>query len=244
MKLEGRNAVSEAVLSGVTVDKLLVARDIKDAAGNKVIKAAKDAKIRIQFLDRKILDKESETGAHQGFIAFTTEFVYSTPEEILAVAAERGETPLIVILDGVEDPHNLGSILRVAECGGAHGVIIAKHRACSVNETVMRVSAGAAEHIKVARVTNINDVIRDLKEQGIWVIAAELGGGDIYATDLKMPLALVTGGEDTGVKRLTRELCDGVVSLPIYGKVNSLNASVACGIALYEVLRQRNTAAK
>lgn len=239
MKVEGRNSVREALLSGVTVEKLLVAKDIKDDAGNKIIRAAMDAKVRVLFLDRKVLDSESDTGGHQGFIAFTTEFKYSNVDEMLELAATRGEMPLLVILDGVEDPHNLGSVLRVAECGGAHGVIIPKNRACSVNETVIRVSSGAAEHMKVARVTNINEVIRDLKERGVWVAAAELGGGDIYKTDLNRPLALVTGGEDSGVKRLTRELCDMVVSLPVRGQVNSLNASVACGIALYEALRQR-----
>ena len=241
MKIEGRNPVNEALEAGTTIDRLAVAKDIKDAAGNRIIASARAKGIKIQFLDRKILDRESLTGNHQGFIASTTEFKYCEVGDILACAETRGEQPLIIILDGVEDPHNLGSVLRVAECGGAHGVIIGRHRSASVNETVIKVSAGAAEHMRVARVTNINDTIDDFKNRGIWVMAADLGGQDIYKSDLKGALAIVVGGEGTGVKRLTREKCDAVVTLPIRGKVNSLNASVACGITLYEALRQRNS---
>ena len=239
MKAEGRNAVTEAIRSGVTVDKILAAKDLQDAGARRILAMAHEKKIKTQFVERKILDKESETGSHQGFIAYTTEFNYCEVEDILAAAEDSGQMPLIIILDGVEDPHNLGSVLRVAECGGAHGVVIAKHRACGVNDTVLKVSAGAAEHVKVARVTNVNDTIDFLKKRNVWVYAADLNGGDIYKTDLNRPLCLVVGGEGAGVKRLTREKCDGVLTLPIYGKVNSLNASVACGIALYEALRQR-----
>ena len=241
MKIEGRNPVNEAISAEATIDRLVVAKDIKDAAGNRIIAAAREKGVKIQFLDRKVLDKESVTGNHQGFIALTTEFKYCEVFDILSYAESKGEQPLVIILDGVEDPHNLGSVIRVAECGGAHGVIIARHRAASVNETVIKVSAGAAEHMRVARVTNINDTIEDFKKRGIWVMAADLGGQDIYKTDLKGALALVIGGEGAGVKRLTREKCDGVITLPVYGKINSLNASVACGIALYEAIRQRIT---
>lgn len=241
MKVEGRNAVNEALEAGATIDRLAVATDVKDAAGNRIIAKAREKGVKIQFLDRKILDKESTGGNHQGFIALTTEFKYCEIGDILAFAESKNEQPLIIILDGVEDPHNLGSVIRVAECGGVHGIIIGRHRAASVNETVIKVSAGAAEHMRVARVTNINDAIEDFKKRGIWVIAADLNGQDIYKTDLKGALALVIGGEGAGVKRLTREKCDAVVTLPIYGKVNSLNASVACGITLYEALRQRNS---
>ncbi|GHU97722.1 23S rRNA (guanosine(2251)-2'-O)-methyltransferase RlmB [Clostridia bacterium] len=239
MKAEGRNAVIEAIRSDVTIDKLLVAKDLQDIGAKRILAMAHEKRIKTQTVERKILDAESETGSHQGFIAFTTDFKYCEVEDILAAAQASGQKPLIIILDGVEDPHNLGSVLRVAECGGAHGVVIAKHRAVGVNDTVLRVSAGAAEHVRVARVTNVNDTIDFLKKNNIWVMAADLNGADIYKTDLNCPLALVVGGEGAGVKRLTREKCDGVVTLPIYGKVNSLNASVACGIALYEALRQR-----
>ena len=239
MKAEGRNAVTEALRSGVTVDKLLAAKDLNDAGAKRILALARESRVKTQFVERKVLDTQSESGGHQGFIAYVTEFQYCEIEDILADAEAKGQLPLIIILDGVEDPHNLGSVLRVAECGGAHGVIIGKHRACGVNDTVLRISAGAAEHVKVARVTNVNDAIDFLKKRGVWVYAAELNGQDIYKTDLNRALALVVGGEDSGVKRLTREKCDGVVTLPIFGKVNSLNASVACGIVLYEAIRQR-----
>jgi 23S rRNA (guanosine2251-2'-O)-methyltransferase len=241
LKVEGRNAVAEAIASDATVDRLAVARGLTDPAANRIIAAAREKGIKIQFLYRAVLDKESATGNHQGFIALTSEFKYSEVDELLKLAESKGEQPLLIILDGVEDPHNLGSVLRVAECGGAHGVIIGKHRAASVNETVVKVSAGAAEHVKVARVTNVNDTIEYLKQRGVWVIAAEADGDSIYKANLSGAVALVIGGEDTGVKRLTREKCDGAVSIPVFGKINSLNASVACGIVLYEIVRRRLT---
>lgn len=240
MKITGRNAVSEALNSNVTIDRLAVARGLKDSQANNLINIAKSKGIKITFLDKEILDKESKGAKHQGFIAEITDYKYSTVEDILKAAASKGQDPFIIILDGVEDPHNLGSVIRVADCSGVHGVIIAKHRAASVNETVIRVSAGAAAHVKVARVTNINDVIKDLKEQNIIILAAETGGDNLYKTNLKGALALVIGGEDSGVKRLTKQLCDGVISLPMFGEVNSLNASVACGAVVYEAIRQRN----
>lgn len=240
MKITGRNAVSEALNSNVTIDRLAVARGLKDSQANNLINIAKSKGIKITFLDKEILDKESKGAKHQGFIAEITDYKYSTVEDILKAAASKSQDPFIIILDGVEDPHNLGSVIRVADCSGVHGVIIAKHRAASVNETVIRVSAGAAAHVKVARVTNINDVIKDLKEQNLIILAAETGGDNLYKTNLKGALALVIGGEDSGVKRLTKQLCDGVISLPMFGEVNSLNASVACGAVVYEAIRQRN----
>ena len=240
MKITGRNAVNEALNSGVTIDRLAVARGLKDSQANNLINIAKSKGIKITFLDKEILDKESKGAKHQGFIAEITDYKYSTVEDILQDAAIKGQDPFLIILDGVEDPHNLGSVLRVADCGGVHGVIIARHRAASVNETVIRVSSGAAAHVKVARVTNVNDVIKNLKEQNIIVLAAETGGDNLYKTNLKGALALVIGGEDSGVKRLTKQLCDGVISLPMFGEVNSLNASVACGAVVYEAIRQRN----
>ncbi|HEY8390562.1 MAG TPA: 23S rRNA (guanosine(2251)-2'-O)-methyltransferase RlmB [Clostridia bacterium] len=240
MKITGRNAVSEALNSNVTIDRLVVAKGLRDSQANNLINLARSKGIKITFLEKEILDKESKGAKHQGFIAEVTDFIYSTVEDILQDAEQKGQDPFIIILDGVEDPHNLGSVLRVAECGGVHGVIIGRHRAVSVNETVIRVSAGAATHVKVARVTNINDTIRELKEKNIIVLAAETGGDNLYKTNLKGALALVIGGEDSGVKRLTKQLCDGVISLPMYGEVNSLNASVACGAVVYEAIRQRN----
>ena len=232
MKIEGKNAVREALRSGVTVDTLLIEKGMND----EIIALARKKQVRMQYLDKRVMDKRSPGGKHQGFIAEISDFVYSTVEEI--VASSKGRH-FIVLLDGVEDPHNLGSILRVCECAGVDGVVIGKNRSVSVNDTVMRVSAGAANHVKVARVTNLTRVIDTLKAQGIWVYAADMDGDSIYECDLKGDVALVIGGEGKGVTLLVKEHCDGVVSMPLLGKVNSLNASVACGIAVYEAVRQR-----
>ena len=186
----------------------------------------------------EVLDRETGGKKHQGFVAEVTDFKYCDLDDILAYVEEKGEAPFVFILDGVEDPHNLGSVLRVAECTGAHGVIIPRHRSVSVNDTVVKVSAGAAEHIRVAKVTNINDAIDELKAKNVWVYAAGMDGDDIYKTRLTGAVAFVIGGEGNGVKRLTREKCDGVVALPMRGKVNSLNASVAAGVVAYEYIRQ------
>lgn len=233
MKLYGKNVVSEAIKSGATIDKLMVEKN----TNSPIIAQAREAGIKVQFVDKFLLDKESLGARHQGFIAFTTEFNYSDVDEILQVSDKN---KFIVILDGIEDPHNLGSILRVCECANVDGVIIAKNRAVCVNETVIRVSSGAAEHIKVARVVNINQTIEILKKLNIWVFGAEVGGDSIYHTDLQGDIALVIGSEGKGISRLTRELCDKMVSIPQLGQVNSLNASVACGIAVFEAVRQRS----
>lgn len=238
MKIEGRNAVAEAIKSGKTIDRLVVSKDVKDAGGNKIIAEAKSRNIKIMFYDKSVLDRESETKRHQGFIAEITDYKYCTVEDILAYANQKNEKPFIIIVDGVEDPHNLGSIIRVADCSGCHGVIIPRHRNVSVNETVVKVSAGAASHVKVAKVTNVNDAIEFLKQQNVWVYAAELGGDDIYKTNLTGSIAFVVGGEGKGVSKLTKQKCDGVITLPMRGQVNSLNASVATGIVAYEYLRQ------
>ena len=235
MKIEGKNAVAEALKSGTQIDHIYAEK----GANHPIIAMARENGVAVKFVEKKILDKESVTGRHQGFIAVAADFEYSEIEDILADAENKGEAPFIIILDGIEDPHNLGSILRVAECSGAHGVVIPKNRAVSVNETVIRVSAGAAEHVKVAKVTNINNTIKDLKEKGVWVYAADMDGELIYNVNLKGSLAIVIGGEGKGISRLTKELCDGIVALPMKGKVSSLNASVACGIVTYEALRQR-----
>jgi len=238
MKIEGRNAVAEAIKSGKTIDRLVVSKDVKDAGGNRIIADAKSRNIKIMFYDKSVLDRESETKRHQDFIAEITDYNYSSVEEILSYASEKNEKPFIIIVDGVEDPHNLGSIIRVADCSGCHGVIIPRHRNVTVNETVIKVSAGAASHVKVAKVTNVNDAIEYLKQQNVWVYAAELGGDDIYKTNLTGAIAFVVGGEGKGVSKLTKQKCDGVITLPMRGQVNSLNASVAAGIVAYEYVRQ------
>ncbi len=238
MKIEGRNAVSEAINAGTTIDRLVVEKGLKDAGANKIIDSAKSRGIKIFFRDKTALDRESTTKRHQGFIAEITDYKYSELEDIFAYAAEKGEPPFLLVLDGVEDPHNLGSILRVAECAGVHGVVIPRHRAVSVNETVIKVSSGASAYVKVAKVTNINDCIDELKERDVWVYAADMSGTSIYKSDLKGSVAFVIGGEGSGIKRLTLSKCDGAVSIPMFGNVNSLNASVAAGVVTYEYIRQ------
>lgn len=238
MQIEGKNAVRELFRSGKTIDKLIVQSDLRDKEISSLIKVARDSGVKVTNVTKSILDKESKTGKHQGVIAYVTDFIYAQLDDILD---NDGKPRFILILDGVEDPHNLGSILRVAECAGVDGVIIGKHRCASVNETVCRVSAGASEHVKVARVTNINYAIEFLKENGVWIYAADMDGDSIYNTDLKGDVAIVIGSEGFGIHKVTKELCDGVISLPMFGKVNSLNASVATGVVSYEVVRQRNT---
>ena len=237
MKIYGRNAVAEAIKSGNTIDRLVAAKGQKDVGAQRIIDDAKSRGIKVFFYDKEVLDRETGGKKHQGFVAEVTDFKYCELDDILAYAEQKGEAPFVFVLDGVEDPHNLGSILRVAECTGAHGVVIPRHRSVSVNDTVVKVSAGA-EHIRVAKVTNVNDAIDELKKRNVWVYAADMDGDDIYKAKLTGAVAFVIGGEGSGVKRLTREKCDGVVALPMRGKVNSLNASVAAGVVAYEYIRQ------
>ena len=192
--------------------------------------------MRVQFVDKKVLDKESIEGRHQGVVAFSTDYEYAPLEEILSSANGNG---LVVVCDGIEDVHNLGSIIRVAECAGANGVIIPANKSASVTEAVIRISAGAAEHIKVAKVNSLTRTVEELKKAGYWLYALEADGEDIYKSDLSGNVALVIGGEDSGVRRIIREKCDYTLALPLHGKVNSLNASVALGVAVYEVIRRR-----
>ena len=238
MKVEGRNAVRELLNSSQTVDKVLVQNGLRDKESRELVRDIKESGIKFSYCEKSVLDKESVTKKHQGFVAYVTDFVYSELEEI--IDAVKDKDGFILVLDGIEDTHNLGSIIRVAECSGVDGIIIGKRRAASVNEVVMRISEGSVNHVKIARVGNINDAIKKLKEEFIFVYALELGGENMYKTNLKGKLAIVIGGEDTGVNKLTRSLCDGVMSIPMYGKINSLNASVATGVALYEAVRQRN----
>ena len=240
MKIEGRNAVGEALKSGSTVDRLLVQKGLIDGHSQRIIDSAKAKGVRVAFYDKAVLDRESTGGRHQGFIAEVTDFKYSTLDEILTAASNAGRRPFLLLLDGVEDPHNLGSILRVAECAGVTGVVIGKHRSVSVNDTVVKVSAGAAAHVMVAKVTNISDAAEELKKRGVWVYCADMDGGDLYSTDLKGAVAIVVGGEDKGIGARVKSVCDGVVSIPLKGKVASLNASVAAGIVAFEKVRQES----
>lgn len=235
MKTEGRNAVLELLKTDKNIDKILIEKNARGSL-NKIFAQARKKNIRVQFVDRKVLDKQSAELRHQGVIAFSDDYEYSTLEEIIAQNTDQG---LIILCDGIEDVHNLGSIIRVAECAGANGVVIPSNKAVGVTESVIRVSAGAANHIKVAKVNSLNHAIDVLKTAGFWIYALEANGQNIYETPLSGNIALVIGGEDSGVRRLTEEKCDFTLSLPLKGKVNSLNASVALGIAAYEVLRRR-----
>ena len=237
MKIEGRNAVYELLKTDKEIDKILVQKDLKDDASKRLINVIRSHKVKLQPVDKYVIEKESESKRHQGFIAYVSDYKYFEIEDIIDDCADKDG--LVVVLNEILDPHNLGSIIRVCECAGADGIIIGKDRSASVSDTVMRISAGALNHIKVAKVTNINNAIDKLKENGFWVYGAEVGGRNIYKSNLTGKICLVIGGEDSGVKRLTKEKCDGIISIPMFGKVNSLNASVACGIAVYEVVRQR-----
>ena len=237
MKIEGRNSVYELLKTDKEIDKVLVQKDLKDDASKRLINIIRSKNVKIQLVDKYVIDKESESKRSQGFIAFVSEYEYFDLEDILDACKDKDG--FIIILNEILDPHNLGSIIRVCECAGVDGLIICKDRSASVNDTVMRISAGAVNHVKVARVTNINTTIDKLKDNGFWIYGAEVGGESIYKSNLKGKIALVIGGEDSGIKRLTKEKCDNIVSIPMFGKVNSLNASVACGIAVYEAIRQR-----
>lgn len=238
MIIEGRNAVMEALRGDVTIEKVLVLKDGAGRGAYEVASECRKKKIPVQQVEKSALDRLSVSGRHQGLIAVCTEFKYSEIEELLENKGEKGA--LIVILDGVEDPHNVGAVIRVAECAGASGIIIPKRRGCGVTDTAVKVSCGAAGYVKVAKVGNINDAIRFLQENYVRVFAADMDGDDIYKTDLTGDVAFVIGGEGHGVHALTKKLCDGVVALPQNGKINSLNASVAAGITVYECLRQKN----
>ncbi len=238
MIINGKNSVYEAINSGTTINKILINNKIYDATSKEIVKKAKEKGIRVEFVDKKVLDKYGEH--HQGYVAEVTDFKYCETDDILQLAKQRNEDPLIVILDGIEDPHNLGSIVRVCECVGAHGIIIQNRRCCAVNDTVFKTSCGAINHVKIARVTNINDEIQRLKEENVWVFATDMDGDSVFKTNLKGAIAVVIGSEGKGVSQLTKKLCDGAISLPMFGKVNSLNASTATSAVLYEIIRQRN----
>ena len=235
----GRNAVLELIRSGAPVDKVYVSS--RDGFVSSVIAEAKEAGITVIESTPEALDRFAGGENHQGIVAIAAEKKYSTVDEILEIAAERGELPLIVICDGVEDPHNLGAIIRCAECSGAHGVIIPERRACGLTPAVSKASAGAIAHMAVAKVVNIAETIELLKKKGVWTFAAEADGIDFYEADFKCPCAIVLGGEDSGVGRLVRERCDFTVSIPMYGKVNSLNVSTAASVLLSRAARVQRT---
>ena len=237
MKVEGRNSVYELLKTDKEIDKVLVQKDLKDDASKRLINIIRSNKVKVQLVDKYVIDKESESKRSQGFIAYVSDYKYFDLEDILDDCREKDG--FIVVLNEIMDPHNLGSIIRVCECAGVDGIVIGKDRSASVSDTVMRISEGALNHIKVAKVTNINMAIDKLKEEGFWVYGAELGGGEMYDANLTGKLCIVIGGEDSGVKRLTKSKCDGIISIPMYGNVNSLNASVACGVVVYEAVRQR-----
>lgn len=240
MKAEGKNPVRELLNSGATIEKISVENGSRDAEVRALVQIARDKGIKVDYVDRRGLEKVSDTNHHQGIIAFYTEFKYAELNDVIKNAKAEGKDLLFVILDEVLDPHNLGAVIRVAECAGATGVIIPARRSATVNETVIRTSAGATAYVPVIKVSNLNQTIEELKKQNVWVYAADMDSSPMTKTNLKGDIALVIGGEGSGVHALTRKNCDGIISIPMFGKVNSLNASVSAGIVLYEAVRQRN----
>lgn len=239
LKIEGRNAVLEAFRSGKVIDKLFVLDGCHDGPVNTILKEAKKKQTIIKFVAKDRLDKMSETGKHQGVIAMAAAYDYSEVEDILENARKKGEPPFIFVLDNIEDPHNLGAIIRTANLAGAHGVIIPKYRAVGLTATVARTSAGALNYTPVAKVINIAATIEELKKEGLWFVCADMDGEVMYNLDLKGPIGLVIGNEGEGVSRLVKEKCDFVASIPMKGDIDSLNASVAAGVLAYEIVRQR-----
>lgn len=237
--IEGRNAVLEAFRSGKCVDKLYVLDGCQDGPVLTIKREAKKAGSLIKYADKQLLDNMSPTGKHQGVIAVTAAYDYADVKDILDAAKEKGEPPFIVLLDNIEDPHNLGAIIRSAHQAGAHGVIIPKNRAVGLTATVARTSAGALNYIPVAKVTNLSQTIEELKKEGIWFVCADMDGEVMYKLDLKGPIGVVVGSEGDGVSRLVKEKCDFIASIPMKGQIDSLNASVAAGILCFEIVRQR-----
>ena len=238
----GRNAVMEALKGSRSVNKLMIANGSTEGSIKEIIAVAKEKGVNIQYCDRSKLDSIARGIRHQGVLAQVAPVQYAELEDILQVAKDRNEPPFIVLLDELEDPHNLGAILRTADAAGVHGVLIPKHRSCPLSATVAKTSAGAVEHVPVARVGNLVQTIKKLKQEGLWVAAADMDGKDYYDTDLTGPLLLIIGSEGQGVGRLVKEQCDFVVRIPMVGKINSLNASVAGSILMYEAMKQRRKA--
>ena len=239
--ITGRNAVLEALKSGRQIEKIAVAKGAEGSV-KKICAMARDAGVSVQYMERRDIGRIAGADNHQGVFAVVSDYRYFTADDMIEKAAARGEDPFIIILDGIEDPHNLGAITRSADCAGAHGVMIPKRRSAEVNETVAKTSAGASEYMMCARVTNLKREIDELKAKGLWICACDMGGEALYGRDLTGPIALVVGGEGRGISRLIRESCDFVVSIPMSGHVNSLNASNAAAVLMYEIVRQRGGA--
>ena len=239
LTIEGRNAVLEAFRSGKTIDKVFVLEGCQDGPIKTILREAKKHGTMVKFVSKDRLDNMSETKKHQGVIAYTASYEYAEVEDMLALAKERGEDPFLVLLDGIEDPHNLGAIIRTANLAGAHGVIIPKRRAVGLTATVAKTSAGALNYTPVAKVTNLVKTMEELKKEGLWFVCADMGGEKMYDLNLKGPIGLVIGNEGEGVSRLVKETCDYVASIPMHGDIDSLNASVAAGVLAYEIVRQR-----
>lgn len=237
--IEGRNAVLEAFRSGKCVDKLFILDGCQDGPVRTIAREARKHDTIVKFVPKERLDSMSETGAHQGVIAQVAAYDYSTVEDILKKAEDKGEAPFIILLDNIEDPHNLGAIIRTANLAGAHGVIIPKHRAVGLTATVAKTSAGALNYTPVAKVANLGQTIDELKEKGIWFVCADLDGEVMYRQNLTGPIGLVIGNEGNGVSRLVKEKCDFTTAIPMNGDIDSLNASVAAGVLAFEIVRQR-----
>ena len=239
LTIEGRNAVLEAFRSGKTIDRLFVLDGCQDGPVRTIVREAKKHDTIVNFVPKERLDSMSETGHHQGVMAYAAAYEYAEVEDILKIAEEKGEPPFLFLLDGIEDPHNLGAIIRTANLAGAHGVIIPKRRAVGLTATVARTSAGALNYTPVAKVTNMAATIEDLKKRGIWFVCADMGGESMYRLNLTGPIGLVIGNEGEGVSRLVKEKCDMIASIPMKGDIDFLNASVATGVLAYEIVRQR-----
>ena len=239
LTIEGRNAVIEAFRAGRTIDKLFVLENCQDGPIKSILREASKQDVIVQKVSRERLDQMSQTHNHQGVIAFAAAYDYATVEDILKAARDKNEQPFIFMLDGIEDPHNLGAIIRTANLAGAHGVIIPKRRAVGLTSTVAKTSAGALNYTPVAKVTNLTATMEELKKEGLWFVCADMGGSSMYECNLKGPIGLVIGNEGEGVSRLVREHCDIIASIPMKGDIDSLNASVAAGVLAYEIVRQR-----
>lgn len=239
LTIEGRNAVLEAFRAGKTIDKVFFQDGCQDGPIKSILREAKKTDAIIQFVTKERLDQLSDSQKHQGVIAFAAAYEYAQVDELLEIAKKKGEAPFLILLDNIEDPHNLGAILRTANVVGAHGVIIPKRRASGLTATVAKTSAGAINYTPVAKVTNLTKTIQELKEKGMWFVCADMAGTSMYKLDLKGPIGLVIGNEGDGVSKLVKENCDFIASIPVNGEINSLNASVATGVMAYEILRQR-----
>jgi len=239
LTIEGRNAVLEAFRSGKTIDKLFVLDGCQDGPVRSIVREAKKHDTIITYVAKERLDQLSETKKHQGVIAFAAAYEYAQVEDMLKAAEEKNEAPFLILLDNMEDPHNLGAVIRTANLAGAHGVIIPKRRAVGLTATVAKTSAGALNYTPVAKVTNLSQTIKELKEKGIWFVCADMDGTTMYELDLKGPIGLVVGSEGEGVSKLVKENCDFTASIPMAGEIDSLNASVAAGVLAYEIVRQR-----